>query len=70
MEWIDVNDRLPEPLIKDGFEELESCLVWDSMVDEYDFGYFSKLKSGWEDVEGYTLTVSHWIPLPNPPATK
>lgn len=67
MEWIDVNDRLPETVIESEDEFANPCLVWDSMVDEYDFGYFSKLKSGWEDKDGYNLTVSHWMPLPEPP---
>lgn len=64
MEWIDVNDRLPE---KDG-----RCIVctknitgWQPLkhnifISEYMFNDF--IYMGWEN-----NPVTHWMPLPEPP---
>lgn len=57
MEWINVNDRLPE----DG----ESVLIWDNESVEiatHNSGLFE-----WQGLILADSSVSHWQPLPEPP---
>lgn len=69
--WISVKDRLPKSIIN-------KVLVWlehDDLVGYIGFGHYEKYKGQeiWFDLEhseafsvrGYTVT--HWMPLPEPP---
>lgn len=69
--WISVKDRLPESIIN-------KVLVWlehDDLIGYIGFGHYEKYKGQeiWFDLEhseafsvrGYTVT--HWMPLPEPP---
>jgi hypothetical protein len=60
MEWIDVNERLPE---KHGW-----YLVFDEYFDEIEVSYYD-LEFSTGNIEGYTK-VTHWMPLPEPPKKK
>lgn len=65
MEWIDVNDRLPE---KENF-----YLVWaNSHVFMFYYGLHHDGDICWwykeERIRRY-MTPSHWQPLPQPPQT-
>ena len=67
MEWISVEDRLPEPEFVIAGNELVNVIVaLDSgtVIDAY---YHSK--KGWEFI-GVPLPfsiVTHWMPFPDPP---
>lgn len=69
--WISVKDRLPESMVN-------KVLVWlehEDLVGYIGFGHFEKYQGleMWYDLEhqeqfakrGYTVT--HWMPLPEPP---
>ena len=63
-QWIDVSDRLPD----------ESGRYWCYVAEQSDLGLghyqwnyaYSKI-DGWERTDGGTIT--HWMPLPDPPKT-
>ncbi len=59
MEWISVEDRLPEH----GRNYLVSVNGWVTYRGWYRHGY------GWELIPGNIKTnkVTHWVPLPDPP---
>jgi hypothetical protein len=56
MEWISVEDRLPEN---------ERVLVY---IPQRDF-LIADCVNGvwWEDQLGYVTGITHWMPLPEPP---
>ena len=62
MEWISVNDRLPE----DG-ENVIACdkerAVCEAIYDKDGKFYWSGFWGDWCDV----LEATHWMPLPEPP---
>lgn len=57
MEWIKVEDRLPE--------NYEEVLIWD--------GRFRQIASQWEgywsDMNSDTIAPTHWVSLQEPPVT-
>jgi len=56
MEWISVNDRLPEN------ERVLICAYQrDYLLAEYDN------EQWWSDSIGIVNGVTHWMPLPEPP---
>lgn len=60
--WISVKDRLPG---KNGDYLTYTC---DGIVWPY---FFTSSSGVWEDALGYsTDTVTHWMPLPEPPKTE
>ena len=74
MEWISVNDRLPELEVKTKWGMTskpvlclhkkghhEDCILNES-IDEDDKSYWSYVQDG-----DYCDTVTHWMPLPKPP---
>ena len=65
MEWIDVNDRLPEKAEEDG---MMPVMVWLPTFEEYEFGYYNHVIKKWIDSENFPIIPSHWMPLPDPPA--
>lgn len=58
MNWISVEDRLPE------FGE--SILAWDNSVECICFGWYSK-DHGFTETTRFIKEVTHWMPLPEPP---
>ena len=59
-QWIPVSERLPP----DGDPVLVS---WDGCM--VGIAWITK-KQNWRDIEGeFPKTVTHWMPLPEPPAT-
>lgn len=58
MEWISVNDRLPEPgedvLVCNHWGDIDTDMVWINPDGKTEF-YFDK------------TNVTHWMPLPEPP---
>ena len=66
MEWISVNDRLPElhhsVLISDGMGFYVATLLKNCGENEW------KISCDCADIERhYGIEVTHWIPLPSPP---
>jgi hypothetical protein len=61
MEWISVKDSLPDHgvsvLVVDGFRD-----IWIMDIDEN--GIFRCPYEGW------SMDVTHWMPLPDPPVLK
>lgn len=60
MEWISVNDRLPE----DGQKVITTK---NGIVD---IQWYEKRRNGWISQGNWfwsMATVSHWMPLPDPP---
>ena len=59
-EWIDVNERLPQNPMR--------CLVYTRRGDMggYDIAYYGGYYDGFSVLYG---TVTHWMPLPEPPCT-
>lgn len=57
MEWISVKDRLPE-------NEKHVLITGNNTVY---VGYY--FYDSWTDLDGRTVSISHWQPLPEPPLT-
>ena len=68
MEWISVEDRLPE----DGEWVLMFCVEF-SGVDKYRAGFYHGDNDGLSWLSAANAfgfpTVTHWMPLPDPPLT-
>ena len=64
MDWIDVNERLPEQT-EPGF--MDAYLVWLPIAGEYEFAYYNFDGQYWEDNNGCNVYPSHWMPMPEPP---
>ncbi len=59
MEWIPVEERLPE----------DTCIAYDAMYQRVTVGYRSKWFAGIEVYDGKDdCDVTHWLPLPESPA--
>ena len=64
MRWIDVNDKLPA----------EGGRYWCYCIETHDLGtsgfqwncYYDDKDKEWRD-NHKTITVTHWMPLPEPP---
>ena len=70
MNWIKVEDRLPE--VKDDnsarkFKTAVNVLVATTSKHIQTGFYYPKDKIFEDDGEGFELSVTHWMPLPNPP---
>ena len=65
MEWIDVNDRLPE-LDTKGFNQSDDVL---GFLEDGSFDVVFLDKSMWVSAYGddFNLPVTHWMTLPEPP---
>lgn len=63
MEWISVNDRLPEP---EG-DDMICVVVYLNRTDEYELAYYNDIGQYWEDGNNCTIYPTHWVPLPHPP---
>jgi hypothetical protein len=66
MEWISVNDRLPEKNMR--------CMIYgrytkDCPMDVMEGMYFKKQMRFMSNMI-YSKNVTHWMPLPEPPKTK
>lgn len=57
MEWISVNDKLPEEGV-----EVIACNARFRCI-----GYIDKQGVWRESEEWTTVSITHWIPLPEPP---
>lgn len=57
MEWISVNDRLPE------YER--PVLGYDSEIEMVDIVNY--ISGKFFDLDGIQTDVTHWMPLPEPP---
>ena len=62
MQWISVKDRLPE---KSGYYLYFSKYPHGGLQDGIGVSYFQHKVKEWKKV--YTPTVTHWMPLPEPP---
>lgn len=70
MEWISVNDRLPE--------DMKEIMFWgrckDYHKDTPNSAFIGVLKDSdntmtWHSLGYEVLNVTHWMPLPEPPKT-
>jgi len=74
-EWISVDERLPEmrkPYTSAPYMESEQVLATNghySFIAKYADTYTQK-KRRWEDHSGRVAHVTHWMPLPTPPAAR
>lgn len=65
MEWVSVKDRLPERTLR--------VIMFGSFPDgPHDYcitmGVFGFSSKSWVELSGQIMhTVTHWMPLPNPP---
>ena len=60
-EWISVKDRLP-----DTSKRVLICLL-EICVTEGHYNHGKKLWRMHNEMRGEVLSVSHWMPLPDPP---
>jgi len=67
MEWISVKDRLPEKgnPVSVVVEHMGSVRVGLGYCEVYRDEFRQ-----WEDVGGFKINVTHWMPLPEPPKEK
>lgn len=72
MEWISVKDRLPEPEFPvivaylgfyDGAPRVDGLAIIDSVCGDW----FWYVDEGSDDNEKVRVTITHWMPLPEPP---
>ena len=70
--WIPVKERLPEPEteVLAAFDDGYVWAMWQkwSLADEYEEG--ESPFDYYKDVGAGIHTVTHWMPLPNPPEVK
>lgn len=69
-EWISVEDRLPDA--ENGAGESENVLIFDDLSG-IGVGFYCHEENVWADQNGAGLdpdmcVVTHWHPLPSPPA--
>jgi hypothetical protein len=70
-QWIAVEDRLPEMKeVYRGGPKVANVLAFNGYyVLQACYGEtFIKRKPGWKDARGCCIRVTHWMPLPDPPA--
>ena len=60
-QWISVKERLPE----EG-DDLSIMLVWRNIEHDYDTVRW-RYQQGWDCVIQDKSTITHWMPLPEPP---
>lgn len=69
-QWLSVDERLPEPEteVLAAFDDGYVWAMWQkwSLADEYEEG--ESPFDYYKDVGAGIHTVTHWMPLPNPPA--
>ncbi|SCJ78490.1 Protein of uncharacterised function (DUF551) [uncultured Clostridium sp.] len=79
MEWISVNERLPEydPAIKKHIEGRQfaclTVLVYNGVVKQTNRFFCDAPRQGLPKTDGWRWAsdnVSHWMPLPDPPSEK
>ena len=69
MEWISVNERLPEEVPVEHIGLYASDRVLVVITDDYDKSIaIAQTINGKWDIEKMDVTVTHWLPLPDPPA--
>jgi hypothetical protein len=56
-EWISIDDRLPKIA--------EDVIVFSDNKFQIDIGF--RMNNKWHSDRGELPTVTHWMPLPNPP---
>ena len=61
-QWISVDDRLPE---EDGY--YLCCIKSSLFPDRVYIDILECAKSSFEEGHIYTDTITHWMPLPEPP---
>jgi hypothetical protein len=73
MEWISVKDRLPERNPNKRYSQVP-CIVWDQHHGMQRVLVYNNEHSCWDDEHGDDYftdaiggTVTHWMPLPEPP---
>jgi hypothetical protein len=68
--WISVNDRLPRTpnafLVYYGFKDENGEMYETRYIGTMTFFAFDK-EPHWQHEGSYGLTVTHWMPLPEPP---
>jgi hypothetical protein len=72
--WVKVSDKLPEPAKSEDVLS-KGCLIWKTDNEEpgegvIDLACYSYPRQAWITSEGptrYYETVTHWMPLPEPP---
>lgn len=65
MEWISVDERLPEiePL-----DKMRLCNVWVGIEEDVFFAYYSKNMGLWIGLnEQPIFGITHWFPVPDSP---
>ena len=72
--WIPVSERLPEPINQTSGTDIKNTYLVARYENCNPKGYFYGYqlarywKSGWSGIDGsYSLSVTHWMPLPKPP---
>lgn len=66
MEWISVEDRLPEQMVNSFLVALSNGMVTELNYNGFDKKWFHL----YEDIDFQTVNpVTHWMPLPEPPKT-
>jgi hypothetical protein len=58
--WINVSERLPEPVYVDGTETYKEYLIYDTLNNKVSHDYFHS-SHGWNY---YHSHVTHWMELP------
>lgn len=70
IQWIDVNDRLPEPVDQGTYSDWVLVFPYDpksppdTLIGVYAF-HRQRFETG--SGEPYERAITHWMPLPEPP---
>lgn len=74
MEWISVEDRLPEVTESGSVNISKYVLVYPDIVkaryEELTYSQWSKVSQWYSPLLKDTIYVTHWMPLPEKPKTK